>query len=109
MHEFVHQLPHINAALNSLAAILLIWGYLLIKQGRVIPHRNVMLAAFGVSVLFLACYVTHHVALYLETGSGSKRFPTHYGFLIVAIYRSILFPHIILAATVPFLAVITIY
>jgi uncharacterized membrane protein YozB (DUF420 family) len=109
VNDLVHQLPHVNAALNTLAALLLVWGYLLIKRGKVIAHRNVMLAAFGVSVLFLACYLAHHIALYLETGSGSKKFPGHYGSLIVAVYRSILFPHIVLAAAVPFLAVITIY
>jgi uncharacterized membrane protein YozB (DUF420 family) len=109
LNEIIHQLPHVNAALNSLAAILLVVGYLLIKQGRVIAHRNVMLAAFGTSVLFLTCYLAHHVTLYLETGVGSKPFPSQYGEGIRTLYRSILLPHVVLAAAVPFLALWTIY
>lgn len=109
MHELIDQLPHVNAALNSLAAFLLVLGYVLIKQRREIAHRNVMLAAFVTSVLFLTCYLTHHTAMYLETGRGSKVFPSQYGFKITTLYRSILLPHVVLAATVPFLAVWTIY
>lgn len=103
MDDIIHQLPHVNAALNTLAGLLLVWGYLLIKQGRVIAHRNAMLAAFGTSVVFLACYLTYHYF------AGSKRFPTHYGDAIRYTYLAILLTHVVLAAAVPFLAVWTIY
>jgi uncharacterized membrane protein YozB (DUF420 family) len=109
LSEFIDQLPHINAALNALAALLLVIGFVLIKQGRVIAHRNVMLAAFATSVVFLACYLTHHIALQIETGQASKRFPTHYGDAIRYTYLGILLTHVVLAAIVPFLAVWTIY
>ena len=103
MNDLVHQLPHVNAALNSLATVLLVLGYVLIKQRREIAHRNVMLAAFGTSILFLASYLTYHAFVL------SKRFPTEYGDTIRYLYYSILLPHVVLAATVPFLAVWTIY
>jgi putative membrane protein len=103
LHDFIHQLTHINAALNSLAAMLLVLGYVLIKQRREIAHRNVMLAAFATSVVFLACYLTYHYF------AGSKRFPTHYGDTIRYSYYALLLTHIVLAAAVPFLAVWTIY
>ena len=99
----INQLPHVNAALNSLAALLLVIGYALIKRGRINAHRNVMLAAFGTSVVFLACYLTYHYF------AGSKHFPTHYGAAIRYTYLGILLTHVVLAAAVPFLAVWTIY
>ena len=104
MNDIVHQLPHVNAALNSLATVLLVIGYVLIKQRREIAHRNVMLAAFGTSIVFLASYLTYHFF-----GEFTKKFPEQYGDTIRYLYYSILLPHVILAATVPFLAVWTIY
>lgn len=110
MHELIHQLPHVNAALNTLAGLLLVWGYVLIKQGRVIAHRNAMLAAFGASVVFLACYLAHKVGLYMEFGRWNNAFDVKtYGRTIQVVYLSILLPHLLLAATVPFLAGWTIF
>jgi len=108
--ETIHQLPHVNAALNSLAALLLVTGYVLIKQGRVIAHRNVMLAAFATSVLFLICYLAHKVGLYVEYGRWNTSFDVKtYGVAIRNVYFAILIPHLLLAITVPFLASWTIY
>lgn len=106
-NEWYMHLPAINAALNSLAAALLALGYVLIKQRRVIAHRNVMLTAFGVSIVFLACYLVYHQALYLYTGTHGKQFPGTGP--IRAIYFTILISHVLLAITVPVLALGTIY
>jgi uncharacterized membrane protein YozB (DUF420 family) len=99
-----HPLVTVNAALNGLATLLLLVGYVLIKQKREIAHRNVMLAAFGVSVAFLACYLVYHVGVMQGkstpfTGAGAIRY----------VYFTILISHIILAAAVPFLAAANIY
>lgn len=92
-------LPSVNAALNFTAAVLLIWGYTLIKRKRIETHRKVMTAAFVVSCLFLAGYLTYHfeagVVRFQRTGA------------IRAIYLSILGTHTVLAAAVPVLAIIT--
>ena len=56
----LHDLPALNAALNGAAAVLLAWGFTLIRRGRRRAHRNVMLAAFTVSALFLVSYVVYH-------------------------------------------------
>ena len=110
MPDLIHQLPHVNAALNSLAALLLVIGYVLIKQGRIDAHRNVMLAAFGTSVVFLACYLAHKIGLYAEYGRWNNSFDVKtYGIVVRNIYFSILLPHLMLAITVPFLASWTIY
>ena len=53
-------LPTVNAALNSIAAVLLVSGYVLIRRGRVTQHRLCMLAAFATSTLFLVSYLVYH-------------------------------------------------
>jgi uncharacterized membrane protein YozB (DUF420 family) len=94
-------LPSINATLNALSAILLVWGYLLIRRRRIDQHRRVMKTAFATSCLFLSCYLVYHVAK-----GGSVPFH-HEGELLRTIYFSVLIPHTMLAFTVPFLAIIT--
>ncbi|PWT99945.1 MAG: DUF420 domain-containing protein [Terriglobia bacterium] len=92
-------LPSINAALNATAAILLTWGYTLIRRKRIETHRKVMQTAFAVSCLFLVCYLVYHLQV------GSVGFPKTGA--IRTVYFSILTSHTILAALVPFLAIIT--
>lgn len=92
-------LPTVNATLNLTAAILLVWGYTLIRRKQVARHRQVMITAFCVSCAFLICYLIYHAQV------GSVRFQ---GTGVVRpIYFTILITHTILAAAVPFLAVIT--
>ena len=92
-------LPSINAFLNATAAVLLVWGYTLIRRKRVETHRKVMQTAFVVSCLFLVCYLVYHAQV------GSVRFPKTG--VIRTVYLSILTTHTILAAVVPVLAIIT--
>jgi len=100
-------LPPVNAGLNGLAGALLALGYVLIKQRRVTAHRNVMLSAFAVSIVFLACYLVYHAALHYETGLPGKKF-AGIG-LVRPVYFTILITHVFLAAAVPVLALVTIY
>ncbi len=92
-------LATVNAVLNATSAGLLVWGGTLIRRRRIEKHRKVMLAAFSVSVLFLISYLVYHYNVgavrYQKTGT------------IRIVYFSILLSHTILAATVPFLATIT--
>ena len=92
-------LPSINALLNGTAAVLLIWGYTLIRRKRIDTHRRVMITAFAVSCLFLICYLVYHSqvghVVYQKTG------------IIRVVYFTLLTSHTVLAAAVPFLAVIT--
>jgi uncharacterized membrane protein YozB (DUF420 family) len=97
----VRDLPAVNATLNATAAALLIYGYTLIRRRRIEQHRRVMVAAFGVSVVFLICYLIYHYQV------GSVRF-TKQGW-IRTVYFSVLLSHTILAAAVPFLAVIALW
>lgn len=95
-------LPHIDAALNGFATILLVIGYWLIRRRAINAHRNVMLATFAVSVLFLACYLTYHYF------AGSKRFPATAPDFVRTFYFVVLLSHIVLAMAVPGLAITTI-
>jgi putative membrane protein len=96
-----HPIVHVNASLNALATVLLVVGLVFIKRGRVDAHKWTMLAAFGVSTVFLMCYLWYHYHV------GSVRF-THPG-LVKYIYLAILTSHVLLAVTVPFLAIRQIY
>jgi putative membrane protein len=103
-----HLLPHVNAGLNALATLLLIVGYVLIKQRRETAHKWAMMLCFGVSVVFLACYLTHKGALYASTGEWNKRFPASYGDSVRYGYYLLLASHLLLAIVTPFLAIGTI-
>jgi len=95
----VRDLPAVNAVLNASATVLLLTGYWLIRNGKREAHRKVMLAAFGTSILFLICYLVYHSQV------GSVRFQKEG--MIRTVYLSILLTHTVLAAAVPFLAVVT--
>lgn len=105
MQSVVEILPHINASLNALATVLLIVGYVQIKRRKELAHKRTMLACFGVSVIFLACYLTYH----FNIPGGSKRFPTYPPDTVRYGYYALLLSHVVLAAAVPFLAVATIW
>ena len=92
-------LPAVNATLNAVSAVLLVAGYLLIRQGRIQQHRRIMIAAFATSTMFLISYLVYHgnVGSRPFTGEGPIR----------RIYFAVLISHIVLAATVPPLALIT--
>jgi protein SCO1/2/putative membrane protein len=89
----------VNATLNATAAVLLITGYTLIRNGRRDAHHRVMIAAFTVSSLFLVCYLIYHSQV------GSVHYP-HEG-MLRTVYLTILSTHTVLAATVPVLAIMT--
>jgi putative membrane protein len=95
----LHALPAVNAALNAIAAVLLVIAYILILKRRIDAHRRVMIAAFTTSSLFLICYVVYHAQV------GSVPF-TRQGF-VRPLYFAILITHVTLAAAVLPLAIIT--
>jgi uncharacterized membrane protein YozB (DUF420 family) len=96
-----HPIVHVNAALNATATLLLVLGLVLIKQRREIAHKRVMMSSFAVSAVFLVCYLWYHYNV------GHVRFT--YPGLPKYLYYAVLFTHIPLAFTVPFLAVAQIY
>ena len=96
----VSRLPLVNATLNGITTTLLIVAYLFIKKKKVDQHRTVMLTAFGTSSMFLVSYVIYH-----WFKSGPKRYVGDWP----QVYYPILITHIILAAIIIPLALITLY
>jgi len=105
--DWIARLPVTNAVLNSLATILLMAGYIAIKTKHAHTHRNLMISAFVVSVLFLGCYLTYHFGMQYYLGDASKKF-TGTGW-IRPVYYVILLTHVLLAMAVPVLALMTFY
>jgi putative membrane protein len=95
----VHDLPAVNASLNAVAGTLLLIGFLLIRSRRIELHRRFMIGAFAASALFLVSYVTYHAQV------GSVRFARQG--VVRPLYFTILVTHVVLAAAVLPLAIVT--
>lgn len=93
-------LPAVNASLNALATILLLAGYLQIKRKRRSSHKALMISAFVTSVVFLTCYVVYHLNTQVVSHFGGPP-------ALKPIYFTMLISHIILAAALPPLCLIT--
>lgn len=92
-------LPALNATLNATSAILLTIGYVFIRRGHIRRHRAMMISACIVSTLFLISYVIYHANV------GSKPFQGHGPIRIV--YFTILLTHVVLAAAIVPLVLVT--
>ena len=93
----VHDIPAINATLNSIATVLISTGFVLIKTGRIAAHRKVMMTAMIVSAVFLVGYVTHKALIRgVHTPFGGVG-------VIRTVYYTMLVSHIILAISIAYL------
>ena len=92
-------LPALNASLNFTTALLLLTGFYFIRNRKIQSHRLCMITAFCFSALFLISYVTYHTLTE----------PTSYGGegIMRTIYFAILITHIVLAAAIVPLVLIT--
>ena len=89
--ETAQILPHLNAALNAAATLLLLAGRLAIRSGDRDRHRRIMLAALGVSAVFLASYLLYHATapIFVFRGQGWIR-PVYYALLIGHVVLAVL-------------------
>ena len=105
-----HIFALVNALLNATVAVLLLAALIAVKQKNYTAHKNIMLTALLLSVLFLVSYIAHHLF------AGETKFgdTNHDGILSAAelavlgntrgLYFILLATHIILAATsLPFI------
>ncbi len=94
-------LPTLNAVLNASAGTFLVAGYVMIRRGSRRLHRACMLVALGFSAAFLVSYLLHHsqVGSVPFRGIGPIR----------VLYFALLIPHIILAALIVPLALLTLF
>lgn len=97
----VSDLPAVNAGLNGLATVLLSLGFVFIRQGRREAHRRCMLGAFATSCVFLITYVSHKILVQgAHTRLGAEGW-------IRGFYYAMLLSHIVLAAAIVPLALMT--
>lgn len=86
----------LNAALNLVSTVFLLFGYIMIRRQKQATHKKLMIAALVSSALFLVSYLVYHSRV------GSVPYP--YDDWTRTLYLVILIPHIILAALmVPFI------
>ena len=100
-------LPAVNASLNAIATVLLALGFYFIRRRDVDRHRNCMIAAFGVSAVFLVSYLTYHTLRQMSEGAGHTKWQAA-GWLRPT-YYTILITHVTLAAFVPWLAMAAVW
>jgi putative membrane protein len=93
--EFINSLPAVNASLNGLATLLLIVGYVLIKQQKRAAHGVVMSLAFVTSSVFLGFYLLHKA--YKPDIRLAERFPNLPDWMAYVYWFVILIPHLLLA------------
>ena len=89
---FVYKLPRLNAMINGTCSVLLLFSLYFIKQKKITIHKKINITAFILSSVFLLSYITYHW-LAQET-SFPKDNPLR------PLYLTILISHIILAAVV---------
>lgn len=94
-------LPAFHAILNGTTAVLLLLGLYLISRRKIAAHRSVMMAAFGLSAVFLVSYVVSKI----------NAAPTPYGGQgwLRPVYFFILISHILLSIPVLPLAMLAIF
>ena len=92
-------LPALNATLNGVSAAFLVAGFILIKRQRWRLHKRCMLGALASSTLFLISYVVYHANVGSRpfAGTGTVRI----------VYFTILITHVVLAAAILPLALVT--
>jgi len=91
--------PRFNAIMNTLTTLMLILGLIFIKRKQIVAHKYCMTTAIILSVLFLLSYVTYH-SMAESTSFGG-------GGVLRYIYYFVLITHIVLAAVIVPLVLVT--
>lgn len=100
-HADLTFLPLMNAIFNTFTFVFLLAALYFIKRKNVKLHRRFVLAAFGTTTLFLLTYTIYH-SLAESTSYGGEG-------ILKYIYYFILITHIVLAAIIVPLALVTLF
>lgn len=90
--DFVYSLPALNAILNASCTVLLLASFMAIKKKNIELHKKINLTTFFLSSLFLVSYILYHWM------AEETRYPE--GNPLRPWYLALLISHIVLAATV---------
>jgi putative membrane protein len=106
----IHFFAKLNAIINSVVSVLLLAGLMVVRQGKFLLHKRIMIAALLLSVIFLVSYICHHLfagdTMFGDLNHDSQMSPQE---LALAgskrtLYFFILAPHILLAGIIlPFI------
>ncbi|MBW3545511.1 MAG: DUF420 domain-containing protein [Bacteroidetes bacterium] len=114
--SFVRHLPTVNAVLNSTTAVLLILALRAIRKNNIIRHKQLMLSAMVLGMLFLVFYVVYHSsmpsAVYGDINGDGLRDATEKAAIGNGLYfyLVLLLSHIVFAAVVlPFVLMAAFY
>jgi putative membrane protein len=99
--DFVYSLPSLNALINATCSVLLLISLYFIRRKNITLHRKLNITTFILSSIFLLSYITYH---YL---AEEATFPRDNS--MRPVYLIILISHIILAALVLPLVLISFY
>jgi putative membrane protein len=98
---FVYKLPKLNAMLNGTCSLLLLLSLYMIKQKNIAVHKKLNIITFCLSSVFLLSYITYHWM------AQETSFPAES--VLRTPYLVILISHIILAAIVLPLVLLSFY
>lgn len=99
--EMVRAIPFFNAIVNGCTFLLITAGIVAIKTGKQTWHRYFMMSAMVMSVIFLLGYVAYHAQVESTPFGGEG--------MIRTVYFIILISHIVLAAVIAPLVLVTVY
>jgi putative membrane protein len=99
--SFVFHLPLLNAIINGTCFVLLLFSLYFIKQKQIVTHKKINLTTFFLSAIFIVSYVLYHYF------ADETKFPE--GNSLRSFYLFILASHIILAALVLPLVLLSFY
>lgn len=99
--DFIYFLPKLNAIINGTCSVLLLMSLYFIRQKNIQAHKSTNIVTFILSSIFLVSYVLFHYFV------DDTTFPSDNP--LKPLYLSILIPHIILAALVLPLILLSFY
>ncbi len=97
--EWTKVLPHFNAILNSLTAVLLVAGLFAILARKIALHRLCMISSFSLGSVFLVSYVLYHLSNESTPFGGEGLIRTVYFFVLVShiVLSVVVVPFVLLA------------
>jgi len=101
LDEIIPYLPHFQAVLNTSAALFLAAGYYFIRSQNRNAHRNCMITALLISTVFMVSYLTYHAKVGYMPFAGQG--------IIRPFYFTMLASHVILAAVIVPMVLITVF
>lgn len=99
LRSFLNHLPLFNASINGATTLILIAGFIAIKNRKTELHRKLMSAAILLSIVFLLSYVAYHLTTESTKFGGEGTAKSLYFFILIS--------HILLSAAIVPMVLIT--